>query len=306
MDKKGFKTITAWFWVACLLAVLLVTTLPAATVYAAGEFAGGNGSAQNPYQVATAEQLNNVRNQLNGHFIMTADIDLSGYPNWNPIGPFTGNFDGGWYTIRGLAINKGTVNNVGLFSNINGGGVVKNLRIENANVTGQSHVGILAGTISGSSGTIERCSTSGAVTATQGPAGGLVGSISHHAARVNETYSTAAVTALNNGSAGGLVGTLFSNTWGVSIEDSYATGSVNGGLAGGLIGDMYNLEIRRCYAVGLVTGTTTGGLAGSRLGPGVYESSCYYDLQTTGQEDDQGEYYSHPGTPCDTEAYQIR
>ncbi|MDI9493814.1 MAG: GLUG motif-containing protein, partial [Bacillota bacterium] len=40
------------------------------------EFAGGNGSAENPFLVADADQLNNVRNHLDKHFLQTHDIML--------------------------------------------------------------------------------------------------------------------------------------------------------------------------------------------------------------------------------------
>lgn len=44
-------------------------------------FAGGDGSAENPYQVASAAQLDAVRNDLDAHYIQVADIDLSGFSN---------------------------------------------------------------------------------------------------------------------------------------------------------------------------------------------------------------------------------
>ena len=82
-------------------------------------FEEGDGTAKSPYQITTAEQLDQVRNYLDKHFILTEDIDLSGYENWEPIGmfqplsekeedaetanpkvAFTGNFDGNGHTSR--------------------------------------------------------------------------------------------------------------------------------------------------------------------------------------------------------------
>lgn len=76
-------------------------------------FAGGNGTAENPYQVATAEQLNAVRYDLDAHYIQTADIDLSQFDNWEPIGyatsketaGFSGSYDGNGYKISNMKIN---------------------------------------------------------------------------------------------------------------------------------------------------------------------------------------------------------
>ena len=54
----------------------------------AGGFAGGSGTAEDPWQVATAEQLNQVREQLSGHYVLTVDIDLSPLGSFDPIGTF--------------------------------------------------------------------------------------------------------------------------------------------------------------------------------------------------------------------------
>lgn len=47
---------------------------------ASAQFAGGTGSESDPYIIETAEQLNEVRNYLDGnHFRLNADIDLTDY-----------------------------------------------------------------------------------------------------------------------------------------------------------------------------------------------------------------------------------
>ncbi|MDR2558060.1 MAG: hypothetical protein LBC86_00735, partial [Oscillospiraceae bacterium] len=62
--------------------------------------------------IATREQLDNIRNDLDGNYHLTANIDLSG-TDWEPIIdftqygseiPFTGVFDGQGYTITGMEI----------------------------------------------------------------------------------------------------------------------------------------------------------------------------------------------------------
>ena len=77
------------------------------------EFAGGSGTEGDPYLVATADHLNNVRNHLDQHFRQIADLDLSFYRSgsgWNPIGTstdrFTGTYDGNGYTISDLFIKQ--------------------------------------------------------------------------------------------------------------------------------------------------------------------------------------------------------
>jgi len=45
------------------------------SIGAFAQFAGGDGSPGSPYQVATATQLNSVRDYMSSHFLQTADID---------------------------------------------------------------------------------------------------------------------------------------------------------------------------------------------------------------------------------------
>ena len=66
-----------------------------------------------------------MRNNLNGKYHLTADIDLSD-GEWTPIGTFTGIFDGQGYVIHNLTIT-GKHQNSGLFS-----------AIQNANIKGNA------------------------------------------------------------------------------------------------------------------------------------------------------------------------
>ena len=43
-------------------------------------FAGGAGTQENPYQIETPEQLDQIRNHLDRHFILTRDINLDVAP----------------------------------------------------------------------------------------------------------------------------------------------------------------------------------------------------------------------------------
>ena len=97
-------------------------------------FAGGSGSAEDPWKIATAEQLDRIRDDLTGHYTLIDDIDLSGYENWMPIGTFqprsdapedaevphpdyafTGTFDGAGHTISNLTISCEAPMGAGLF-----------------------------------------------------------------------------------------------------------------------------------------------------------------------------------------------
>ena len=88
--------------------------------------------------VQTAEDFNNIRNNLNGKYVLLNNIDLSSYTEWSPIGtktaPFTGTIDGNGNTVSGLSISKcdsyagllgynvGTVENLTVSGNIDADG----------------------------------------------------------------------------------------------------------------------------------------------------------------------------------------
>ena len=213
------------------------------------QFAGGDGSSGDPYQIATASQLNSVRNYKSAHFIQTADIDLDVAPyntgtGWEPIGDnsaqFTGSYDGGGFTISGLFIDDNGQDYVGLFGSISSSASITKVGMLNADVVGRYHVGTLVGK---NNGTVSECYATGVVEAV--------------------TY------------AGGLIG---NNTG--TLENSYVNAEISatsfyGGLAGNNEGSITN-----SYSVGLVnSGSSSGGLLGRDSGGSV--SSSYWDTETS-------------------------
>ena len=85
----------------------------------------GSGTSGDPYQIGTAAQLDSLRNPTWGatsglYFILTANIDLSGYANWIPIPTLKGQLDGQWHkisnmTITSIADTTAANYNIGLF-----------------------------------------------------------------------------------------------------------------------------------------------------------------------------------------------
>ena len=92
---------------------------------------------------------------------ITLPVVTDGGSNWTPIQGYTGTFDGNGKTITGLTINQSTTDNIGLFTSIAESGTVKNLTLDNVDITANSNVGAIAGE---NRGTIENCSVSGSVT----------------------------------------------------------------------------------------------------------------------------------------------
>ena len=165
------------------------------------------------------------------------DITQTGDPTywnsgmgWNPIGTFStqyqGDFKGNGHTINNLFINRGNVNSIGLFGDVDTGVQIETVGVTNADVTGALYTGILVGS---NSGTIVACYTTGSVTGTD-RVGGIVGYQGRNAAVINSSYSTAAVS--GNNQVGGVLGQKFG-----SVTNSYSTGRVSGSSnVGGLIG----------------------------------------------------------------------
>ena len=127
-------------------------------------FAGGSGSAEDPWKIATAEQLDRIRDDLTGHYILIGDIDLSGYENWMPIGTFqprsdapedaevphpdyafTGTFDGAGHTISNLTISCEAPMGAGLFGCASGtesnAAFIGHFTLKDVNVSGFYLVG---------------------------------------------------------------------------------------------------------------------------------------------------------------------
>ena len=128
------------------------------------QFAGGSGTAEDPWQIATAEQLDRVRDDLKAHYILTEDIDLSGYENWIPIGAFqslsdapedaevphpdyafTGTFDGAGHTIANLKVSCEAPMGAGLFGcasgTESGAASIGHFTLKDVNVSGFYLVG---------------------------------------------------------------------------------------------------------------------------------------------------------------------
>ena len=115
---------------------------------------------------------------------------------FSPIGsattPFTGSFDGQGHTITGLSINRSSTDDVGLFGFVGTGGVVQNVVLVNATVSGQNNVGGLAGF---NKGTVSNSYATGSVSGVSN-VGGLVGK--NDGGAISAGSAAGAVTPPNN------------------------------------------------------------------------------------------------------------
>lgn len=230
--------------------------------------------------ISTPEQLAAIGTDpaypLNGSYVLAADLDLSGYAGWTPIGtyaaPFTGTFDGQGHVISHLTIG-GLLTYGGLFGRVSATGVIKNLGLEQVSIR-------ISGSVNGS------CYVGGIA----GQMGGNVGST----AELRNCYVTGSITAqLSSGNLylGGLAGELDAD-----VSDCFNIASLSGGAGsstlqsdklymGGVAGmiDTYLPDpyvVERCFNEGSLTPSAAqsaafvGGVAGY-LSTRVVFRQCY-------------------------------
>jgi hypothetical protein len=253
--------------------VLLTLTTCLLAVSVQPKYSGGMGEPNDPYQIATAEDLmllGETPEDYDKHFVLTVDIDLD--PNLpgrkvfdeaviapKQETPFTGVFDGSGHTISHLRI-LGT-HYLGLFGHL-GWAEVRALGVVDVNIIGSGYS--VGGLVGENSGIVTYCYSTGKVTGSD-VLGGLVGH-STPQGTVIACYSAAAV---NGGeSVGGLVG---STGW-RDVQDW---------------GPGYN-SLTQCYSTGPVNGTGSfvGGLVGVEYHG--HETACFWDIETSGQNESAG------------------
>ncbi|MFR9500773.1 MAG: GLUG motif-containing protein [Rikenellaceae bacterium] len=192
------------------------------TDFAAESYAAGDGSADNPYQIATAEQFALLANRVDQmhddkacSFVLTADINLGG-KYWNPIGydsetqHFNGIFDGGGYKISNMYISDTSSSCQGLFSYTDGA------TIRNVNLSGTAIVPSYSGGLVGycTMSSIINCSIDVDVTGSGKYVGGVAGRVyqSSGSSLIELTISTGTV--VSAGDAASTVGAIAGNVGG--------------------------------------------------------------------------------------------
>lgn len=245
------------------------------------KFEAGNGTETDPYIIATAAQLDEVRNFPSACFELSKDIDLSSYLNsnssgWTPIKDFTGKFDGKKHTIKGLWISLSSIDYVGLFANIQGSSDNKSASVSNLfvniskkGITGGNRVGGICGNLS--YGNIENCMVTGDISG-GGYVGGIVGGYNSNYSSISQCASSGNIIA-NSGSVGGILGS--SSSYYCIVENCYSIANVKGegsysSRVCGIGGSGAN-----CYFAGTISGADI-----NYVHP-VGSNTSYYDSEKT-------------------------
>lgn len=224
-------------------------------------------SASNNVQttISTCAELQNIKNDLTGNYILTANISCNGVnfvPIGNPDAFFRGTLDGANYNIKDLSIQS-SAPYLGLFG-VTTSATIKNINFVNPQIVGSRYAGVLVGhakltrienvQIQNGTVTVPRNSSSQYV-------GGMVGLLDSTSTMINSASSAKVQGGGNNDrDIGGLVGSINDS----NIYSSHARGIVQGsgvaigGFAGSLIGRSESNSrnhsiIEGCSATGAVT-----------------------------------------------------
>ena len=262
---------------------MLLAALAAGT--AGSAFAlGGSGSPDDPYTIGSYADLLEFAQVVDGTHaalaqnrsawaVVTNDIAAT-EADWVPIGRFgyKGTFDGAGHTISGLA-NAGTPDWAGMFDDVAGAGVVRNVRLAGV----AFNAGTAGGVAAINSGTVSNCCVSGTVRG-EPCAGGVVG---YNYGTVANCYNTGAVSVGDNAYAGGVAG----NNQG-TVQNCHSTGAVSGGGGrGGIVGFNDGGTVSHCYwpvSLSVEAVGNDGDMSGTvekswPLGPEVYTNECFFE-----------------------------
>ena len=266
-----------------------------------GDNADVDGDGNGLIEIATADELNQMRFNLQGislkssaddvgssagcgngveitvcnGYELIADIDLSGYDNWQPIGTFVADdnsaafnstFNGNGWTISHLTISASDVaEGIGLFGAVVENSILRNIHIRAANITGgANYIGMLVGSAQGveldMGPVIFNSSASGDIMSPLADSvGGLVGDGA--LSIINSSYVNQS-SVIGNNTIGGLMG----DGEDTQIISSYVEGSSVAGndFVGGLIGDgAYGSSVLSFVVNSVVNGSShVGGIVG--------------------------------------------
>lgn len=237
--------------------------------------------------IYTAEELNNIRNNLSGKYILMNDIDLSAYENWNPIGtnsaPFIGAFDGNDFSIKNLSlkydINSDETNNLGFFGFVKTATILK-LKINNLTVNinyPYNSTFFVGGAVAYCfDSEISSCEVTGNISILSGGniyAGGIAGYIGdeNKSTVIKNCVSQVDMQIIGENNSiwepevsqytyvGGIVGSASQaeKIYKCSNNGNISVNSINIGIVGSIVGNAEDVEISKCKNTGNITALGT-------------------------------------------------
>lgn len=214
------------------------------------KFAGGSGTVEDPYLIATAGDFQQIKSAPKANFKLANDIDCEGMTFYD-IKEFSGILDGAGHKVNNLRLNSTKGNKTAIFSYcINA--TVKDIDFYNASMllSGNDEAGLIAATASGS--TFDNI----------------------HVRRMNVSGNDF------SGEFGGLVGKMWTKSAINGCEIAGANIDIPSCMtAGGITGDIRTgCKITSCAFSGNMTANNTlGGIVGSTTTGDEVISNCHVD-----------------------------
>lgn len=178
--------------------------------------------SQANYNITSAEDLLNIKNNTEGDYKFAADIDMSGV-TFSPLPDFTGSLDGQGHVIRNLTFSNTDRDNTALFATTHGA-TIKNLGIEDANLVGNANTAAIVGQAYG--GSITSCYVANSYIEGRDHVASIVGNMGvngDEGVTISDCLSNAVVNSRQY-QAGGLVGVANGGT----LKNCYFSGTVDG------------------------------------------------------------------------------
>lgn len=230
------------------------------------KFVGGDGTAENPYMIATVADLQQIASNPAAFYKVANDIDASGY-TFKPIENFSGTLDGNGKIIRNLTVGHSDSYYTGIFNNCTQGATIKNMTLYDPTIeltTSSDAAGLLAGSVQ--TATIDNIQVYGLKATGNGyysSFGSIVGQATNTTAISNCSVIKADIDLPEAMPAGGIVGTIRTGT---SVKACSFTGAINGATSiGGIVGESSTGDetIENCHVdADLTAQNTVGGIIG--------------------------------------------
>lgn len=283
------------------------------------------GSGRNPVTPVSTEEALKAMSGSDGDFVLTADITLQEIPN---IPGFKGSLDGNGYKISLPETSSVEASEAGIFGSIASDVTITNLNVDAKTLTMNTrNGGIIAGSVTSGTITLNNVHVTGTVTASQSGegddnhifAGGLVGFVKNGAyiAATNRSFS-GTITANQpkgltaesqyNSYVGGIVGSVESGI-GEFKNDKYNGSEAGNGstitncsVTNSTISNLLDGETEWPYLLERATEFYTGGIAGRCTG--LISECSVTDTNISGVRSDDGyrkmikpilgnDYYEH-------------
>lgn len=261
--------------------------------------AGGEGTVENPYLIASAGDMAMIARDPAAHYRVVNDFSAAAYGLWSPIASFTGTLDGGNYTISDLTIDgsnfeaaifaytenatikdlkfenvsieASNATTVGVVVGEANTTIISNVHINNATITTTADASATIGTIASGASlntVISECSATNLTIDAPGcsTVGGIIGA-SRTGSAVKACAVNGAITADSN--IGGIAGSTSTDC---SVVNCHVNTDINGkNTIGGIVGAADRGGIHLCFVEGSLTATegnwngnySVGGVAGS-------------------------------------------